>query len=202
MKKKQAALYLRVSKAGQKTQNQALELRRVCERQGWRISKVYEDAGISGATRERPALDQMLADASERKFDVVLVWKIDRLARSTSHLVDILMRLKTAEVGFCSATEAIDTTSPQGRMLLTFLGAIAEFERELISERIKAGLSRTRSNGTRLGRPRVGFDLARALRLRDSGLGYKQVARQLNVPRTTLYRGLRAIPKSPAKAVR
>jgi len=202
MNAKRVAVYLRVSTAGQTTENQALELRRYCDRQGWKTTRVYEDKGISGAMRERPALDQMLADASERKFDAVVVWKIDRLARSTSHLVDILMRLRTAEIGFCSATEAIDTTSPQGRMLLTFLGAIAEFERELISERVRAGLDRTRSNGIKLGRPRVGFDLAEALRLRGLGFGYKQVARQLNVPRTTLFRGLRAIPKAPTKTGR
>lgn len=196
MKTKKVAIYCRVSTPGQTTENQSLELRCYCERQGWTITNIYEDKGVSGASRERPALEQMLADASDRKFDVLAVWKIDRLARSTAHLVEILSRLRESEIDFCSATEAIDTTSPQGRMLLTFLGAIAEFETELISERIKAGLTRTRSNGTRLGRPRVGFDLAEALRLRDSGLGYKQVAIRLGVPRTTLHRALRAIPKT------
>lgn len=196
MKAKRVACYVRVSTNGQTTDNQTLELRRYCERQGWVISKIYEDKGISGATRERLALDQMLADAAAKKWDCLLVWKIDRLARSTSHLLEILTQLKTAEVGFCSMTEAIDTTSAQGRMLLTFLGAIAEFERELIRERIKAGLNRTRSEGTKLGRPRIGFDVAKAVELRDAGLGYKQIARQLNIPRTTLYRSLKAIPKS------
>ena len=194
---KKAACYVRVSTNGQTTENQVIELRRHCERLGWRVTKVYEDKGISGATRERPSLDQMLADATAKKFDVLLVWKIDRLARSTSHLLDILKQLKTAGVGFCSMTEAIDTTSPQGRMLMTFLSAIAEFERELIRERIKAGLNRTRDEGTKLGRPRIGFDVTKAIALRDAGLGYKQIAKQLGIPRTTLFRGLRAIPKTP-----
>jgi DNA invertase Pin-like site-specific DNA recombinase len=195
-KTRKAALYLRVSTAGQTTANQALELRRYCERQGWTITKVYEDAGVSGATRGRLALDQMLSDAAENRFDLVIVWKTDRLARSTTHLLEILTTLRSAGVGFCSATEAIDTTSPQGRMLVTFLGAIAEFERELISQRVRAGLARTRSQGTKLGRPRTGFDVAKALRLRGTGLGYKQVARELGVPRTTLFRVLKAIPKT------
>jgi DNA invertase Pin-like site-specific DNA recombinase len=201
MKTKRAALYLRVSTSGQTTENQSLELRRYCERQDWTISRVFEDKGISGASRERPALDQMLADASEKKFDVLLVWKIDRLARSTAHLVQILTHLRSAEVGFCSATEAIDTVSPQGRMLLTFLGAIAEFERELCIERVKSGLARAKNNGAKLGRPRIGFDVAKALRLRGTGLGYKQIAMQLGVPRTTLFRGLRAIPQTPSVKV-
>jgi DNA invertase Pin-like site-specific DNA recombinase len=197
MTKKRAALYLRISTNSQNTDNQLLELRRYCDRMDWRIVQTYADKGISGATRERPALDDMLVDAAAKKFDVLLVWKIDRLARSTSHLLEILTHLRTAEVGFCSMTESIDTVSPQGRMLLTFLSAIAEFERELIRERIKAGLNRTRSEGTKLGRPRIGFDIAKALRLRQTGSGYKQIARELGVPRTTLYRGMQAIPKSP-----
>lgn len=140
----------------------------------------------------------MLADASANRFDVLVVWKADRLARSVQHLLEILTDLRAAEVGFCSTTESIDTTSPQGRMLLTFLGAIAEFERELIRERIKAGLNRTRSEGTKLGRPRIGFDVAKAVEMRSAGLGYKQIARELGVPRTTVFRTLRGIPKTPA----
>ena len=198
MSNQRTDLYLRVSTATQPTETQDIELRRHCERLGWTVTKVYQDKRISGASRERPALDEMLADAADKKFDVLLVWKIDRLARSTAHLVDILTQLRSAGVGFASATEAIDTTSPQGRMLLTFLGAIAEFEREIISERIRAGLNRTQSNGTRLGRPRVGFNIAEAVRLRDLGRGYKQIARELGVPRTTLYRGLRGIPQTLA----
>ena len=201
MKTKRVALYVRVSTSGQTTDNQTLELKRYCERLDWKIVQTYADNGISGASRERPALDQMLADAAAKKFDVLLIVRIDRLARSTSHLLDILMQLKTAGVGFCSMTESIDTASPQGRMLLTFLGAIAEFERELIRERIKSGLNRTRSEGTKLGRPRIGFDVAKAVELRDSGLGYKQIARQLGIPRTTLFRSLKGIPKtSPEKS--
>ena len=197
MKTKKVALYVRVSTASQTTDNQTLELKQYCERQGWMIVKTYSDTGISGASRERPALDEMLADATANKWECLVCWKIDRLARSTSHLLDILKQLKTAGVGFCSMTEAIDTTSPQGRMLLTFLGAIAEFERELIRERIKSGLNRTRAEGTKLGRPRLGFDVTKAIELRDSGLGYKQIARELNIPRTTLFRSLSAIPKTP-----
>jgi len=197
MQKKIAALYCRVSTDSQTTENQLLELKAYCQRQGWSIYKTYEDKGISGAQHDRPALDEMLMDAeSSHKFSVLVTWKTDRVARSVVHLLEVLTTLRRLGIGFCSVTENIDTTSAQGRMLLTFLGGIAEFERELCVERVKAGISRARANGIKLGRPRVGFDFKKAIQLRQDGLGYKRIAKEMGLPRTTIYRALQAIPKT------
>lgn len=195
------ALYLRVSTDKQTSENQRLELEKHCARMDWQISKMYVDEGISGKNTKRPALQQMLKDASTGKFETLVVWKIDRLARSVIDLLNILNSLTAYGVDFISTTQSIDTTNPMGKMVLTFLGAIAEFERETISERVKAGIERARAEGKTLGRPRVAIDVPRALELRAKGLGYKQVAKQLGVPRTTLYRTLSAIPlTAPAKS--
>lgn len=197
--KKTAALYLRVSTNMQTVLNQRLELEKYCERQDWHIAKVYEDSDLSGKNTDRPALQEMLRDAAGGKFQVVAVWKIDRLARSTVDLLRILMELKNHGVDFCSTTQAIDTTTAYGKMVTTFLGAIAEFERETIVERVKAGIQRAKAQGVHLGRPRVAFDVKTALRMRDrEGLGYKQIAKALGVPRTTIHRTLAAIPKTRA----
>src|ERR1039457_1018978 len=127
---KKVAIYMRVSTSGQTVENQRLELEAYCQRQGWTITKVYEDSGFSGSKSDRPALNEMLSDASKGLFAAILVWKIDRLARSTADLLRILLTLKNHGVDFVSTTQAIDTTTSYGRMVLTFLGAIAEFERD------------------------------------------------------------------------
>lgn len=193
-----AGLYIRVSTTnGQTTDNQRRELESYCQRQGWK-AVVYDDSGVSGAKEERPALSRMMKDAAAGKIGVVVVWKIDRLARSVVHLLQILQQLQAAGVGFVATTQQIDTTTAYGRMVLTFLGAVAEFERSLIVERVKAGLSRAKAQGVKVGRPRVAVDIRRALALRADGLGYKQIAKALGVPRTTVYRVLSGIPQPPA----
>ena len=197
MKTKRAAIYVRVSTNGQTTENQSIELRRYCERMDWRIVQTYADKAISGATRERPALDAMLADASAKKFDVLVVWKIDRLARSTQHLLEILNLLRSNHVDFCASTQGIDTTTAHGRMLFTFLGAISEFERELIAERVTAGIARAKQNGVQFGRPRVGFDINRALKLRKEGLSWGQLAKRVGVSSATLRRTIPPLLKTP-----
>jgi len=194
---KKVALYLRVSTNQQTTENQKLELEAYCKRQGWVIAKTYDDSGLSGKNDARPALQQMLVDASQGKFSVVACWKIDRIARSTINLLQILQQLRSVGVDFCATTQAIDTTNSAGRMLLVFIGAIAEFERETVVERVRSGLNRARANGVKLGRPRVGFDVKKALELRQRGLGYKQIAKEMGIPRTTIFRTLQAIPKTP-----
>jgi DNA invertase Pin-like site-specific DNA recombinase len=140
----------------------------------------------------------MLKDSAKGKFDIVIVWKIDRLARSTSDLLHILQQLNTNGVGFVATTQAIDTTSSMGRMVVTFLSAIAEFERDTIVERVKAGIQRAKSEGIKIGRPRVAVDIVKAIELRNQGLGYKQIAKSLGLPRTTVYRVLSAIPLTSA----
>ena len=194
-----ASLYLRVSTASQTCENQRRELEEYCRRQGWKIINTYEDNGVSGTKSSRPALNKMLQDAMDGKAgNVLVVWKIDRLARSTVDLLRVLVELKNAGMDFVSSTQAIDTTTSYGKMVMTLLGAIAEFERDTIVERVRSGISTARANGTVLGRPRTAIDIRRAIQLRDEGYGYKQIAKMMNVPRTTLYRSLSAIPKTPA----
>jgi DNA invertase Pin-like site-specific DNA recombinase len=198
MKIKKAALYLRVSTNGQTTENQSLELRRYCERQGWTITKVYEDHAVSGAQHDRPSLNEMLLDAERGKFDVLVVVRIDRLARSTGHLLEILNLLRASHVDFCSSTQGIDTTTAHGRMVFTFLAAIAEFERELITERVVAGIDRAKANGVQFGRPRVGFDVSKALELRKTGMSWGQLAKRTGISSATLRRAIYPLLKSPS----
>lgn len=197
MKIKRCGIYKRCSTSGQSTDLQSVELNRFCERQGWTITKEYEDHAVSGAQHDRPALDALLADAKQDKFDVVVVWKIDRLARSTSHLLEILNLLRASKVDFCSSTQGIDTTTAHGRMVFTFLGAIAEFERELITERVTAGIARAKQEGVVFGRPRVGFDINRALELRREGLSWGTLAKRTGVSSATLRRSIYPLLKTP-----
>jgi len=197
-KTKTASIYLRCSTEAQSTDSQRSEVEKYCERQGWTVVKVYEDAGVSGKNADRPALNQVLKDASAGKAgDVVVVYKIDRLARSTSDLLRILSDLKTAGVDFCSTTQQIDTTNSMGRMLLTFLGAIAEFERETIVERVKMGLARCKADGVKLGRPRAGFDVNAALAMKRDGKSWSELAKALGVSVATIRRTVTPLLKNP-----
>ena len=136
---KKVAIYVRVStKRDQTTENQRIELQKYCERQGWQVADVYDDSGISGSKSDRPAVARMMKDAAQGKVQVVCVWKIDRLARSVADLLNILSTLRSHGVDFVSTTQAIDTTTSCGKMVMVFLGAIAEFERDLIIERVRS----------------------------------------------------------------
>ena len=186
---KTASLYLRVSTNGQSTESQLLELQKYCERMDWRVGKIYDDSGFSGKNAERPELKKMLKDARAGKAgDVIVVYKIDRIARSTSDLLNILNSLQSAGVDFAASSQAIDTTSAMGKMVLTFLGAIAEFERETTIERVKAGLERAKADGIKLGRPRVGFDVAAALEMKRDGKSWAQLSKALGVSVATIRR--------------
>jgi len=193
------ALYLRVSTHQQTTENQKIELESYCKRQDWTIAKVYDDSGISGSKFNRPALQEMLKDATKGKFQIVACYKIDRMARSTIDLLHILTQLKNAGVDFVSVTQAINTSSSAGRMLVSFLGAVAEFERDTIIDRVKSGLHRARLNGIILGRPRIEVDAQEVRRLRDSGLSLRAIAKQLGVGVGTIHRALSGVPKTPSK---
>lgn len=149
-----AALYARVStNNGQSPQMQLRELREYTKRRGWKVVGEYTDAGISGAKDRRPELDKLVADAHRRKFDAVVVWKFDRFARSVSHLLRALETFDSLGIAFVSLSEQIDTTTPAGKLVFTVLGAVAELERSLIGERVRAGLRNARAKGIRLGRP-------------------------------------------------
>jgi DNA invertase Pin-like site-specific DNA recombinase len=154
---KRAALYVRVSTDAQTVENQIRELRQVAERRGWEVIEVYSDAGISGAKGRngRPGLDSMLKDASRRKFDIVMAWAIDRLGRSLIDLLDTIQHLEACGVDLYLDQQAIDTTTPMGKLVFQVTGAFAEFERTMIRQRIKAGLKRAVAQGVKLGRPKI-----------------------------------------------
>ena len=153
MKAKRAALYLRVSSNGQDTGPQESALREYVGRRNWLVHGIYRDVAVSGARSSRPALDQLLRDCRRRKFDVVLVWKFDRFARSLQTLISGLEVCRAFGIDFVSVTESLDTSLPAGEMLFQLIGAVAQFERSLITERVKAGLEHARKNGQILGRP-------------------------------------------------
>jgi DNA invertase Pin-like site-specific DNA recombinase len=150
---KKAAIYTRVSTQDQHPEMQQKELVEYVKRRGWSLYKEYRDKGVSGAVERRPALDALLEDCRRKKPDVVVVWKFDRFARSLKQLLNALELFRTLGIGFVSCTEAIDTSLPHGEMLFQIIGAIAQWERSLIVERVRAGLQHARSEGKRLGRP-------------------------------------------------
>jgi DNA invertase Pin-like site-specific DNA recombinase len=158
---------------------QTRELREYCERRGWTVVAEYVDVGISGTKEKRPELDRLMADAHRRRFDVVAVWKFDRMARSVSHLLRALETFNSLGVEFVSLSESLDTATPAGRMVFTVLGAVAELERSLIVERVRAGLRNAKAKGKRLGRPRVVVNAARIAVLRSQGHSWRAIASEL-----------------------
>jgi DNA invertase Pin-like site-specific DNA recombinase len=188
MKTQKIGIYVRVSTGSQTVENQERELLAHCQRQGWQVFKVYRDEGFSGAVADRPGLKEMLADARQGRFNLLVVWKIDRLARAISHLLEVLTELKGLGIGFVSLTEAINTETAQGRMIANFLGSIAEFERELVVERVKSGMARASAAGVRIGRPRAGFDVAEAIRQKQAGQSWSQGAKAVGASSATVRR--------------
>ena len=150
-----AAIYARVSTSDQTCENQLAEISSYVAARGW-TAKEYIDHGVSGAKERRPALDSLVADARRRRFDALVVWRLDRLGRNLRHLVVLVEELRSVGVDFVSLNEGIDATTPAGKLQMHILGAIAEFERGRIQERVRAGLARARANVRRIGRPRVG----------------------------------------------
>jgi DNA invertase Pin-like site-specific DNA recombinase len=184
-----AAVYARVSTSNgsQTCENQLLELRRYCDARGWTATE-FVDQGVSGAKDRRPALDEMLKAAKRRKFDVLVCWRLDRLGRNLRHLILLLDELQSLGVSFVSLAEGIDATTPAGKLQLHILGAVAEFERGRIQERVKAGLARAKAQGKRLGRPerQVAEELLAPVR----GLSVRKAAERLGVSPATAHRWL------------
>src|ERR1700734_342975 len=149
-----AAIYARVSTLnhGQDPTMQTRELKEYCQRRGWDIAGEYVDVGVSGAKDSRPELNRLLGDAHRRQFDALVVWKFDRFARSVSHLLRALENFQALGIEFVSLTEGVDTSTPTGKMIFTVLGAVAELERSLICERVRAGLRNAKAKGKQLGR--------------------------------------------------
>jgi DNA invertase Pin-like site-specific DNA recombinase len=188
---KRIALYARVSTDKQTVENQLIELRSLCERQGYTIVQEYTDNGISGAKgrNDRPALDAMLKASTQRKFDMVMCWSIDRLGRSLQNLVEILNELQALGIDLYFQQQSMDTSTPSGRMIFSVFGAIGEFERNLIRERVLAGQQRAKANGVKLGRPsKMNDGMRSAVKLlREKGMGIKQIARELQIGVGTVY---------------
>lgn len=192
------AIYARVSTAnyGQDPKLQTRELEEYCERRGWRVSGEYVDEGISGSKDSRPELNKLMADAHRRRFDAIVVWRFDRFARSVSHLLRALETFKALGVEFVSLSEQVDTSTPTGKMVFTVLGAVAELERSLIAERVKAGLRNARAKGKRLGRPRVIVDAARIGSLRAHGRTWREITAELGVSKGSAQRAYCGLPKN------
>jgi DNA invertase Pin-like site-specific DNA recombinase len=185
-----AAIYARVSTAnnGQDPAVQTRELREYCQRRGWNVAGEYVDVGISGGREKRPELDRLMASAHRRRFDAVVVWRFDRFARSVSHLLRALETFKALGIEFVSLCEQMDTSTPTGKMVFTVLGAVAELERSLIAERVRAGLRNARAKGKRLGRPPVQVNARRVAALRRAGASWAKISARLGIGRATAQR--------------
>jgi len=191
------ALYVRVSTKDQECKTQVRQLTSCCRTRRWEVAQVFEDVGISGSQDSRPGLDDLMKKARQGEFDAVVVQRFDRFARSTQHLLQALQEFQSLGIDFISFSEGVDTSTPMGKLIYTFLAGIAEFERSLIRERVKAGIERAQEAGVHCGRPRVGFDVARAIKLSQEGLGVRRIAKQLGVSKSTIDRALRGVSKTP-----
>ena len=180
---------------------QTREIEEYCDRRGWSIADRYIDAGISGAKDSRPELNRLVADAHKRRFDAVVVWKFDRFARSVSHLLRALETFRVLGIEFVSLNEQVDTSTPTGKMVFTILGAVAELERSLIAERVRAGIRNARAKGKRLGRPRVAVDAARIALLRTLGRSWSEVSSETGLSQGTARRSAYYLAKNPTSTL-
>ena len=184
------AFYSRVSTTnhGQDPELQLRELREYAAARGWSVMSEYTDLGVSGTKDSRPQLNRLMGDARQRKFDVVLCWKLDRFGRSLVHLVNALAEFEALGIAFISLRDSLDLSTPSGRLMFQIIGAMAEFERSLIRERVVAGLRNARAKGKTFGRPRVSVDAAQVVALRERGLSWPKVCKALILSRGTAQR--------------
>lgn len=192
------AIYARVSTTnhGQDVSLQTSEQHQFAEARGWQVFDDYIDQGVSGSKDSRPELNRLMADARRRKFDIVLVWKLDRFGRSLRHLVNALAEFESLNISFVSMSDNLDLSTASGRLMFNIIGAMAEFERELIRERVKAGMKNAKAKGTRIGRPRANVDASQIARLRDSGASLREIASQLGVSLGTVAACSKKLPRN------
>ena len=196
---KRAAIYARVSTInGQNPEMQLGELREFCTRRNWKITGEYVDHGVSGAKERRPELDRLLADCRRRLVDAVVVYRYDRFARSLRQLVNALEEFRSLGIDFISLHEGVDTSTPNGRLVFGIFASIAEFERELIRDRVRSGLAAARTRGKKLGRPRVIVDAPKIAALRVQGCSWAGISKELGVSKGTAQRALQSLPKNPS----
>lgn len=198
-----AAVYARVSTVnnGQSPEMQLRDFSEYCQRRGWTVAAdcEYVDVGVSGVKDSRPELNRLMADAHRRKFDVIVVWKFDRFARSVSHLLRALETFQALGIEFVSLTEGVDTSTPMGKMVFTVLGAVAELERSLICERVRAGLRNAKAKGKQLGRPKKVLDVARIADLHNRGRSWRKIARVMGCSARTARRALQKVRQKQQK---
>ena len=196
------AIYARVSTTnhGQDVSMQTRDLEQFAQARGWRLVDSYLDLGISGSKDKRPELDRLMADAHKRRFDVVCVWRFDRFARSVSHLLRALETFNALGIAFVSLSEQMDTTTPAGKMVFTVLGAVAELERSLTVERVRAGLRNARAKGKTLGRPRKIVDATKIAALRAQGRSWRDIAREVGTNTASARRAVLGCDKNVSKS--
>lgn len=194
---KRAAIYARVStNNGQSPEMQLKEVRQYCARREMTIIREYVDKGVSGAKEHRPALDQLIADCRRRTVDCVVVYRYDRFARSLRQLVNALEEFRALGIDFVSLHEGVDTSTPNGRLVFGIFASIAEFERELIRDRVRSGIALAKSHGKRLGRPRVVVDRLRIAVLRKDGRSWAEICEALGISKGTAQRAVLSLPKN------
>jgi len=187
---KRAAIYARISTLHQDEGMQMSDLRELAQRHKWDVVTEYIDRGVSGAKESRAELNKLMKDAKRKKFDVVMVWKFDRFARSLKHLITALAEFDHLGIDFVSHQEAVDTATPAGKALFQMIAVMAEFERELIRERVKAGLENYKRKGGTLGRRETRFDVNEAILMRKEGKSWREISKKLGVSKTVVYRRL------------
>jgi DNA invertase Pin-like site-specific DNA recombinase len=195
-----AALYARISTLnhGQDPEVQLGEVREFCKRRGFTVAHEYVDKGISGSRERRPALDKLLADCRKRLVDAVVVYRYDRFARSLRQLVNALEEFRSLGIDFISIHEGVDTSTPNGRLVFGIFASIAEFERDLIRDRVRSGMAAAKAKGKRIGRPKVAVDTLRIASLRREGHSWAEVTRTTGVSKGTAQRAMDSLPKNPA----
>ena len=199
---KRAAIYARVSTHNcQNPEMQLDELRAYCKKRGWSVAGEFVDKGVSGSKEHRPALDRLLSMCRKRSMDVVVVYRYDRFARSLRQLVNALEEFRALGIDFISLHEGVDTSTPNGRLVFGIFASIAEFERELIRDRVRSGLAAARSKGKRLGRPRVAVDIGKIRCLRSAGASWPTIAEKLGIGVGTAYAAYYRLSKNPPRSV-
>ena len=188
---KKVAVYVRVSTKDQSVDMQLNDLERYSRERGLNVFKVYEDSGISGTKETRPALSELMSDAKKKKFDMVLVWRFDRFARSTKHLVNSLHEFRHLGIDFISFQENIDTSSPLGEAIFTIISAMSTLERDIIAERVKGGLRKARDKGKQLGRPNNDIDVNKVIEYKEQGMSIRDIAKSLKLSRGKVERTLK-----------
>ena len=191
---KKVAIYCRCSTVHQNVDMQIKDLRDFCDRQGYQIIEEFIDEAHSGSIDSRPSLNHLMSSARKRKFEVVLVWRFDRFGRSLRHLVTTLEELQHLNIGFISYSESIDTTSPSGKLMFSMVASFAEFERNILRERVCGGLRNAVRNGKKLGRPKRRDDVG-IQHLRNQGISLRQIANQLNISLGAVQRGVSKTPQ-------